>query len=94
MKTQVVYPAAQANVFANIRSTVLNSKFMISFAALISLMLEEEVSVSKSLHLLHANIAFACVILFAGVSVWMAFVLLAWFALTIVQCKRAFAQRN
>lgn len=94
MKTQVIYPTAQANVFANIRSAVLNSQSMQLLTLAFSAMLEEEVSASQVLLLIHATIAFMCVLLFGGLSLLVAFVLLAWFGLTVYQCKLSFTAKK
>lgn len=94
MKTQVIYPTAQANVFANIRSAVLNSQFMQLLTLAFSAMLEEEVSASQVLLLIHSTIAFMSVLLFGGSSLLVAFVLLAWFGLSVYHCKQAFATKK
>lgn len=90
MKSQVIYPAMQSNVFSALCANIMQSKFMLNLADLFSCILEEKVSTTQTLHLLHAHAAFSLLILFGGTSVLVAALLFAWFALSVIQCRRSF----
>ena len=57
-------------------------------ARLLSECLEEEVSVEKTLRILHAVVAFTILVFFYGHAL-MSVLFLLWFVLTLVDCKRA-----
>lgn len=59
-----------------------------SLAEALSACLEEKVSPIQTLHILHAVIAFS-VLVFTDVHALLSVVFLIWFALTLLDCKRA-----
>lgn len=59
-----------------------------TLAEALSTCLEEKVSPSQALRILHAVIAFT-VLVFSYGNAWLSVVFLIWFALTLIDCKRA-----
>lgn len=59
-----------------------------ALAEALSTCLEEKVSPSQALRILHAVIAFT-VLVFSYGNAWLSVVFLIWFALTLIDCKRA-----
>lgn len=71
-----------------VRQWILSTRPFQLLANVCSLVLEEEVSALKAFNLLHAFVAFFAMLFLGGNSIMMQLALVAWFGLTVIQCKR------
>jgi hypothetical protein len=88
MKTQVITPATRTNGLRTLWNAFLASQVMTTLAAWFSQMMEEEVSPQQALRMVHAQLAFAALVLLGGQGPLVAVLLFAWFALSVWQCVR------
>ena len=86
MKTQVICSEPRTNVLRSLWNTFLASTPVTGLATWFSQMMEEEVSPQQALRLVHAQLAFAALVLAGGASPLVAVLLFAWFALSVWQC--------
>lgn len=89
MKTQVIYTETRTRSLRTLWNAFLGSQLIISLAAWFSRLAEEEVSPRQALCLVHAQLAFAALVLLGGISPLVAVLLFAWFGLSVWQCARA-----
>lgn len=83
------YAASRPSVFAAFKGYCLRSKAVHSLSAFYSRLLETCVTPLQTLHLLHAQMAFVLMVFPFPFSPFVRFLFLGWFALTMVQCRRA-----
>jgi len=58
-------------------------------ARLCSRLMEREINVRQMLHLIHAQLSFAALVLAGGISPLVAVLLMTWFAASVYQCAKA-----
>ena len=88
MKTQVIYSETQGHSLQGMWQSILTSAPMTNLTDWFSQMMEERITPQQTLRLIHAQIAFAALVLFGGASPAMSLVLFAWFALSVLQYWR------
>ena len=74
----------------NISDYVLESRLVVALSVWISRILGEKVNACQALHLLHAQVSFAALIMMSGISVLVCALLLAWFVLSVWHCAQQF----
>lgn len=71
-----------------VRQWILSTRPFMLLSRVCSIVMEEEVSALKAFNLLHAFVAFFAMLLLGGDSLILQLALVAWFAVTALQCKR------
>lgn len=99
MKAQVTTPATFApanfrslsNLFsvASLSKRLASTDFIQSLSELFSVVLEEEVSPMQTLCLLNSVLAFTMTVFPLGISFVLRTVFLAWFGISLLQCRQA-----
>lgn len=77
-----------AQLMIIIRQWILATRPFVTLSQICSKVLGEEVSALKAFNLIHAFVAFFAMLLLGGNSWMMQIALIAWFAVTALQCKR------
>ena len=88
MKTQVIYSETRENILHAMWQSFLTSSLMNRTTEWFSQMLEERISPQQTLRLIHAQLAFAALVLFGGASAATSVLLFAWFGLSVLQYWR------
>ena len=74
----------------NISDYVLENRLVVALSVWMSRILGEKVNACQALHLLHAQVSFAALIMMCGISVLVCALLLAWFVLSVWPCAQQF----
>ena len=74
----------------NISDYVLQNRLVVTLSVWMSRMLGEPVNTRQTLHLLHAQVSFAALIMMCGISVLVCALLLVWFVLSVWHCTHQF----
>lgn len=77
-----------AQLMIVIRQWILSTRPFVTLSQFCSQVLGEEVSTLKAFNLVHAFVAFFAMLLLGGNSWLLQIALIAWFAVTALQCKR------
>ena len=88
MKTQVIYSETQGHSLQGMWQSILTSAPMTNLTDWFSQMMEERITPQQTLRLIHAQIAFAALVLFGGASPATSLLLFAWFGLSVLQYWR------
>ena len=88
MKTQAIYNESHEHILTTLWRAFLTSTLMNRTTEWFSRMLEEQITPQQTLRLIHAQLAFAALVLFGGASPAASVLLFAWFALSVLQCWR------
>ena len=72
----------------SLRSAVVNSRAVSTMAQMFASVLEKSVTNIEALHILNAMLSFSALLLFGGISVVVAALMLCWFAISVYQCSR------
>lgn len=86
MKSEAVVSRASRNI----GDYVLESRLVVTLSVWMSRILGEKVNACQALHLLHAQVSFAALIMMCGISVLVCALLLAWFVLSVWHCAQQF----
>lgn len=79
----------RSSVRTQFKSFFLHCAPLLFLSSLYSRLLEMHVTPCQTLHLLHAQLAFYAMIFPFTMSLWVRFLLLAWFVWTVILCRRA-----
>ncbi|MCR4921668.1 MAG: hypothetical protein K5945_08195 [Bacteroidaceae bacterium] len=88
MKTQAIYNETHENILHAMWQSFLTSSLMTRTTEWFGQMLEEHISPQQTLRLIHAQLAFAALILFGGITIATSLLLFAWFGLSVLQYWR------
>lgn len=88
MKTQAIYSETQGHSLQGMWQSFLTSTPMTNLTEWFSQMMEEQITPQQTLRLIHAQLAFAALVLFGGASPATSLLLFAWFALSVLQYWR------
>lgn len=86
--SQGISVSTPSALLARMNKMIMGSRFALTLAAIISFIMNEEISASKSMHLLHACVAGLCAFFLGGFSWLIQIILLVWFAATVWQCHK------
>lgn len=87
--SQEKYAVSRSSLFSTLKACVLGSALVVSLARFYARLLETPVTPLQALHLTHAQLAFFLMLFPADFSVVIRLLLLGWFAMTVLQCRRA-----
>lgn len=87
MKTEAIYITKKNVQRRTISQMILNSKFIGFVAEVLSMILGEKISPKKAIKVLNVQAAIASLMIFGGISPFIAVVLLAWMGLAVYQCR-------
>ena len=88
MKTQVIYSETQGHSLKSMWQSFLTSTPMTGLTEWFSQMMEERITPQQTLRLIHAQLAFAALVLFGSASPATSLLLFAWFGLSVLQYWR------
>ena len=88
MKTQVIYSETRHHSLQGLWQSFLTSAPMTGMTEWFSQMMEEQITPQQVLRLIHAQLAFAALVLFGGASPATSLLLFAWFGLSVLQYCR------
>ncbi len=86
MKTQAIYTESSPRTLCSLWNAFLASRPVVSLAAWFSRLSDQEVTPRQAVCLVHAQVAFAALVLLGGSSPLVAVLLFAWFGLSVWQC--------
>ena len=88
MKTQVIYRETRGRSLQGMWQSFLTSAPMTGMTEWFSQMMEEQITPQQTLRLVHAQLAFAALVLFGAASPATCLLLVVWFALSVLQYWR------
>lgn len=89
MKTEIIYTKTRSNVIKSFVNTIIQCSVVRYLAMFFSYTLEQKINETQALYLLHAHMSFIALLLFGGISAFVAVLLFVWFAVSVLQCVKA-----
>lgn len=83
------FEVSRPSVWGWLKLCVLNSSWLVALSRLYARLLETDITLLQAFHLTHAQLAFFLMLFPVDFSVVIRLLLLGWFAVTLVQCRRS-----